>query len=110
MTFKKFDLVLTQNNSFGVIVSDLMDIPYIPDGCGTANYNIASSLKEEDFDSFQGYIVFTLPEGNYEICADHSIKAVDLNCDYDRTSIYDHATSGMRYHLTLLKLIGKSID
>lgn len=102
---KKFDLVRIYSNKLGIIVSDLMDIPYIRDGCGSANFEIASTLKPEDFDVFQGYLIFTMPEGGYEVCAAHSIKSVDLNCPYDRTSIYDHATSGMRYHLTLLKLL-----
>lgn len=113
--FNKFELVYCNHqNSFGFVVSDKMDIPYIHDGCGCANAEVAPKFeKPEEWDSFEGYLVLLMPSDKYIVCAHHGMRKVDLVSDtsgaqWDLCSLRDHATSGLRYHLGLMRLVAKA--
>lgn len=110
--FSKFELVYcTHEGKFGFVVSDLMDIPYIHDGCGSANSEIAPRFEDpKDWDSFKGHLVLLMPEDGYAVCATHSMRKVNLtektaDAQFDLCAVRDHATSGLRYHLGLMRLV-----
>ena len=108
MSFKMFDFVSTRDNTLGFVASEKMKIPYIQDGAGSSNAHTPCLFSPEDFDFFEGYLVYLMPEGNYEVYADHSIKICDTKDIYEQTRIFDHATSGLRFHLSLLEYLRKN--
>lgn len=98
-------------NEYGIVLKAMDRFPYIPDGCGSANYNEAeTNFDVSTWPSFEAVVVFMLPSGKYEICNPLNLIVIN-NIDPDSfdalwlsTSMFDHATSGLRYHLTLLKM------
>jgi hypothetical protein len=105
MTFKKIDLVITREHELGFIASDIMDVPYIPDGCGCVNYNTPCKLEADDFHTVKGYLIYLMPSGKYDVYNEHSLTLFDFDCIYDSTRLFDHATSGLRFHLSLLEML-----
>lgn len=111
-TFSKFELVYcTHEGKFGFVVSELLDIPYIHDGCGSANSEVAPRFEDpSDWDTFKGHLVLLMPDDGYTVCATHSMRKVDLTgkdagSQFDLCAVRDHATSGLRYHLGLMRLV-----
>lgn len=109
MNVKFVEIKYDYKNRFGIVISDKMDIPYIHDGCGCKNYNQAeTNLEVNSWPTFEGYLVFELPSGDISVKAINAIEEVKINDDFEgqmtSCSIFDNATSGMRYHLTLLNI------
>lgn len=110
--FKKFELVYcTHEGKFGFVVSDIMDIPYVHDGCGCANSEVAPRFEDPtEWDSFEGHLVLLMPDDAYTVCATHSMRKVNLTsqdagAQFDLCAVRDHATSGLRYHLGMMRLV-----
>lgn len=103
MDFHFLSFVETTSGDIGFIASDLLEFPYIHDGCGTANYKTPCKLEKKDFDFFEGYVVYVLPEGNYKVFNKEAISILDTENPYNHSKIFDRATSGLRLHLSLLE-------
>lgn len=108
MSFKMFYFVSTRDNTLWFVASEKIKFLYVQDGAGSKNSHTPCLFAPEDFDFFEGYLVYLMPEGKYEIHADYSINIRDTNDIYEQTKFFDHATSGFRFYLSLLKYLKKN--
>lgn len=97
-------------DKFGIVLTDIIKIPYMNDGCGTVSFNTPEKdLNVDNWPMYEAYVVLMLPSGKHEIITEQYLKPLDeYKEDSDKqflcASLFDHATSGLRYHLTLLEI------